>query len=322
MLSGSIQCPVPSTAGISAWGIQPGDVVSIFSENSPRWLIADAAVMMCGAANAVSPKSLAFPLLVPLVWGWRLGNALLGAPRKGAPSQRLLSHQVVSPSNASSQVRGSAAPASELSYILDHSRSRALIVEDAATLAKLLPSLLERSGPPLAFVAVLWVRRTASNPHSGVLIHRASHAANPPYVAPQGKPDPSSADKLPFPVIEFDQMLASGSSNGLSALVCELGGAGSKAPRTRARHLPQPSDLATIVYTSGTTGQPKGACLSHGNLMYQLRAFADIIRPEAGDKALSILPIWHVYERTAAYYISSCGSSIAYTSVKARAHNL
>lgn len=50
--------------------------------------------------------------------------------------------------------------------------------------------------------------------------------------------------------------------------------------------------------------------------MYQLRAFTDIIRPSPGDKALSILPIWHIYERTAAYYLSSCAASIAYTSVK------
>lgn len=63
-----------------------------------------------------------------------------------------------------SQVRGSAAPASELSYILEKSGSRALIVEDQATLSKLLPSLLERQGPPLAFAAVLWVRPLLTAP--------------------------------------------------------------------------------------------------------------------------------------------------------------
>lgn len=189
------------------------------------------------------------------------------------------------------QVRGSAAPANELSYILTSSGSKALIVEDAATLAKLLPSLADRQGPPLAFAAVLW-----------------------------GKADVASTDTLPFPVLDFDQMLSYGRSSGLSALKCELAegaaSSSSRAPRTRARHLPQPGDLATLVYTSGTTGSPKGARLTHGNLMYQLRAFTDIIRPQPGDRALSILPIWHVYERTAAYYLSSCAASIAYTSVK------
>lgn len=147
----------------------------------------------------------------------------------------------------------------------------------------------------------------------------------PTLLKPQkGSLDAASADGLPFPVLSYDQLLSYGQSSGLSTLVCELSlspataASAAKPAKTRARHLPQPGDLATIVYTSGTTGAPKGACLTHSNLMYQLRAFTDIIRPQPGDKALSILPIWHVYERTAAYYISSCGAAIAYTSVKAR----
>ncbi len=59
-----------------------------------------------------------------------------------------------------------------------------------------------------------------------------------------------------------------------------------------------PEDLAILVYTSGTTGPPKGAMLSHRNILFQL-GFADFIaEPRAGDQQLSFLPLSHVAERT------------------------
>jgi long-chain acyl-CoA synthetase len=72
--------------------------VSLFSENSSRWIVADQGIMSNGCADAV---------------------------------------------------RGAASPAEELCYILSHSGSTALVVQDAATLAKLLPALSQvRAGPP------------------------------------------------------------------------------------------------------------------------------------------------------------------------------
>jgi len=60
----------------------------------------------------------------------------------------------------------------------------------------------------------------------------------------------------------------------------------------------QPEDLAILVYTSGTTGPPKGAMLSHRNVLFQL-AYADFITPLGeGDQQLSFLPLCHVAERT------------------------
>jgi long-chain acyl-CoA synthetase len=60
----------------------------------------------------------------------------------------------------------------------------------------------------------------------------------------------------------------------------------------------QPEDLAILVYTSGTTGPPKGAMLSHRNILFQL-AYADFIVPLGeGDQQLSFLPLCHVAERT------------------------
>lgn len=59
----------------------------------------------------------------------------------------------------------------------------------------------------------------------------------------------------------------------------------------------QPSDMVTIIYTSGTTGNSKGVMLSHNNLVTNVIE-STVIQPlEFGDKALSFLPLCHVYER-------------------------
>ncbi len=60
----------------------------------------------------------------------------------------------------------------------------------------------------------------------------------------------------------------------------------------------QPRDLAILVYTSGTTGPPKGAMLSHENILFQLEYADFLTRAEEGDQQLSFLPLCHVAERT------------------------
>ncbi len=74
--------------------------------------------------------------------------------------------------------------------------------------------------------------------------------------------------------------------------------------------------LATLLYTSGTTGQPKGVPLSHGNLLHQVRSLGVAVAPSPGDRVLSVLPIWHSYERSAEYFLLSCGCSQTYTTLK------
>jgi long-chain acyl-CoA synthetase len=74
--------------------------------------------------------------------------------------------------------------------------------------------------------------------------------------------------------------------------------------------------LATLMYTSGTTGQPKGVMLSHGNLLHQVTGFRPVIQPQVGDRVLGILPTWHVYERAVEYYLFSQGCTQIYTSIR------
>ncbi|WP_107668811.1 long-chain fatty acid--CoA ligase [Cyanothece sp. BG0011] len=75
-------------------------------------------------------------------------------------------------------------------------------------------------------------------------------------------------------------------------------------------------DLATLIYTSGTTGQPKGAMLSHGNLLHQVKNLDAVIKPQPGDKVLSILPSWHAYERSGEYFLLSQGCTLIYTNIR------
>jgi len=74
-----------------------------------------------------------------------------------------------------------------------------------------------------------------------------------------------------------------------------------------------PNDTATIIYTSGTTGEPKGVMLSHRNILSNIEQFTIAVSLSSSDSFLSFLPLAHVYERTAGYYLPTwLGASIAY----------
>lgn len=93
---------------------------------------------------------------------------------------------------------------------------------------------------------------------------------------------------------------------------------GRKAPQRnydKQRENVSPADVATIVYTSGTTGIPKGVILTHANLISQLqRVDIALTGIQPGMLQLAMLPAWHAYERMAEYFVSyQYASTIVYT---------
>jgi len=74
----------------------------------------------------------------------------------------------------------------------------------------------------------------------------------------------------------------------------------------------KPEDMVTIIYTSGTTGNAKGVMLSHNNLISNAISTSKIQPLVAGEKALSFLPLCHVYERMLNYHFQYKGIKIYY----------
>jgi long-chain acyl-CoA synthetase len=110
--------------------------------------------------------------------------------------------------------------------------------------------------------------------------------------------DPPAA--MPEGALAFDSVVESGRSNRDDGRFDEL----RKKPRT--------DDLATLVYTSGTTGNPKGAMLTHGNIASNAMASLSVMPIERAWTSISILPLSHILERMADYCYLIKGVTIAY----------
>ncbi len=170
---------------------------------------------------------------------------------------------------AANVVRSASADRDELLYILRHSGSTALVVENLATLNKLRsPSDSETQFDdlPIAWVVLL------------------------------SDEEPPNDDSLK--ICNYSQLLQQGQTTEFE-------------PPQQNR-----DTLATLIYTSGTTGKPKGAMLTHGNLLHQISTFGSVFAPQPGDRVLSILPSWHVYERTVEYFVLGQGCTQIYTSIR------
>ncbi|NER36930.1 MAG: long-chain fatty acid--CoA ligase [Oscillatoria sp. SIO1A7] len=105
-------------------------------------------------------------------------------------------------------------------------------------------------------------------------------------------------DSFPVPLVSYKELMERGRSHSLQ-------------PVSYNRET-----LATLLYTSGTTGRPKGVMLSHGNLLHQLQTIGAVIQPQQGDSILSILPTWHTFGRTGEYFFLSRGCTQIYSNIR------
>lgn len=72
-------------------------------------------------------------------------------------------------------------------------------------------------------------------------------------------------------------------------------------------------DLATLIYTSGTTGPPKGVMLTHYTFIFQVDRVNKNIPLSQGETLMTVLPIWHSYERAITYMCTCKGVTLAYS---------
>ena len=119
---------------------------------------------------------------------------------------------------------------------------------------------------------------------------------------------------LPPGVLTFKQVVESGREEERKS---------GRARFDELRAACKPGDIATLVYTSGTTGNPKGAMLTHGNIASNVDAVTQVLPLQGGWVAVSILPLSHILERTADFAYLHKGAVIAYAeSVTKVAENL
>ncbi len=72
-------------------------------------------------------------------------------------------------------------------------------------------------------------------------------------------------------------------------------------------------DIATVIFTSGTTGEPKGVMLTQANYSWQLERIPSVLHVEPGDMWITVLPVWHSFERLMQYIVIERASGMAYS---------
>ncbi|MFH0874082.1 MAG: AMP-binding protein, partial [Candidatus Komeilibacteria bacterium] len=110
-------------------------------------------------------------------------------------------------------------------------------------------------------------------------------------------------------------------ANEVSAPAITLNHCFEQPPLLEAEKLAE-TDVHTIVYTSGTTAEPKGVMLTHQNMLFDTDSARQILPIDPTDSFFSFLPLSHMMERTGCYYTAlSVGASVYFCSDKSRIIN-
>ncbi len=170
--------------------------------------------------------------------------------------------------------RGTDSTIDEIKYILDHSDSVIVIVENKKVYDKIINNLKDLKK----------ITQVIAIDTNGI-----------------------DSDKI----LSFDQLIKKGED-----LLTENAQAHKEKIKERLESI-EPDDAYTIIYTSGTTGLPKGVQQTHRNETHQMRVLPRAVNLQFGKETmLSILPVWHTFERMVEYITISSGGLTVYTNIR------
>uniref|UniRef100_A0A1D1YU48 4-coumarate--CoA ligase n=1 Tax=Anthurium amnicola TaxID=1678845 RepID=A0A1D1YU48_9ARAE len=191
----------------------------------------------------------------------------------------LVADQGIMATGAINVVRGTRSSDEELLKIYNHSESVALVVDTPEFLNRLAETLF--TSAEIRFVILLWGDKSVLD----------------------------SKMSCKIPIFTYKEIIDKG-QNSRDSLMDSM---------QIGHHIYDtidPDDVATLVYTSGTSSSPKGVMLTHRNILHQIKNLWDIVPAEPGDRFVSMLPPWHMYERACEYFIFTYGIEQVYTTVK------
>ncbi|KAL6582049.1 Long-chain-fatty-acid--[acyl-carrier-protein] ligase AEE15, chloroplastic [Orobanche minor] len=212
----------------------------------------------------------------------------------------LVSDQGIMANGAINVVRGSRSSVEELFQIYNHSESVALVVDGPEMYNRIFETFHSRAR--VRFIILLWGEKSSIN-----------------------------SVAVETPIYSYKDIIQLGHESRAALLHSE------DARKQYNYGTISSDDIATLLYTSGTTGNPKGVMLTHKNLLHQLPVeliwsedmrykgkmlderisnLWDIVPAVPGDRFLSMLPPWHAYERACEYFIFTHGTEQVYTTVK------
>lgn len=192
----------------------------------------------------------------------------------------LVADQGIMATGAINVVRGSRSSVDELLQIYNHSESVALTVDNPELFNRIAEAFSSKAA--LRFVILLWGDKSCLNSNF--------------------------FDEIP--VYNYKEIIQLGHESRMMLLDSH------DARKQYAYEAISSNDVATFMYTSGTTGNPKGVMLTHANILHQINNLGDIVPAVPGDIFLSMLPPWHAYERACEYFTFTHGIKQVYTSVR------
>jgi len=204
----------------------------------------------------------------------------------------LLADHGIQRAGGASAVRGADAPLDELRFIYEHSDSAGIAVLQSPKLLKKLQADAKAKD-----MKTLGLSNEKHGPLKHVILLNREKATNE----------------------DLDEL-----AKEIGVTIEVLGDLVEKTGLISESQLPvlKKDDLSTIVYTSGTTGQPKGVMLTHGNLLHQISHRLSTTQPYEeteplpGETMVSILPVWHITERVFELWMLTRGCKVVYSSIR------